>query len=369
MAPSHLTHVTVEEIDQSLLEIAAHNEHSSPEVRAAKKSARCDIIEILGNIYRRLRSREAKWLTRLILKDFGAVKFPEELSCGPNIRSLPQCVLVQAKFKSSLPESERRDGPGRMRLAAAAKAYGILPPTPPRTAPKPTIPLTSTISTIENIPLSPIQNGASIRNVPTRIEQSDRKPLTELSAESTQNSPSEVRHRSPQQKKCTPNHSMTHCISPESPSKKASMARREVHSTSPILVCGRGKCRLTKGRCPLDNCIFLLAPCISTLPLITGKLFRWHGSRYVKSPEVFTHSYPLNRSGKSYQRIVLVEPRRMEETIEFLHRIVQLNSKRQVAHKSLLDVYDWRILECIAKVDRGQRVAHKSLSKYRICRI
>lgn len=132
VAPSRVNNVTVEQIEESLIEIAAHNEHSSAEVRAARKSPRCDTIKVLGNLYERLRSREAKWLTSIILKDFGGIKLPDSFQLNMSLSGLPHCVQVQATFQSSMPEGERRDGPGRLRLGYSLN----LPITPPTTAPE-----------------------------------------------------------------------------------------------------------------------------------------------------------------------------------------------------------------------------------------
>lgn len=132
VAPSRLNDVTVEQIEESLVEIAAHNEYSSAEVKAAKKSPRCDMIKVLGNLYERLRSREAKWLTSIILKDFGGIKLPDSFQLNMSLSGLPHCVQVQATFQSSMPEGERRDGPGRLRLGHSIH----LPFTPPTTAPE-----------------------------------------------------------------------------------------------------------------------------------------------------------------------------------------------------------------------------------------
>lgn len=408
VTPSAVNNVTVEEIDQALLEIAAHNDESSAEVRASKSHINFDSIDALGNLYQRLRSREAKWLTRLILKDFGAVKFPDELKCGPNIRSLPQCVLVEAKFKSSMPESERRDGPGRMRLGAAAKAYL---PTPPTTAIKP-LSLETTISpytpsttidgndsssiiTASSSLLSTFYNAAS-SNIGTprcpssaRAGSSRRVSIATGYTGATRNreSPetlSPIRQRSPSpmsrlsrlSRRCSPRQTKYSQRSIASPGRGMvkTMGRYQKRLDS-ISVCGNGRCQLTKGSCPLRNCIFLLAPCISDEKWITEKLFRWHGSRYVRSPEAFTSpdsSDIFGRSsqtGKAYQRIVLVEPRKMEQTVDFLRQVEYLNSGTSGPQRRSVDVYDWRILECIAKIDRGQGSAHKSWSKYRICEI
>jgi hypothetical protein len=361
--------VTVEEIDHVLLEIAAHNEGSSPEVRDTRKYAQYDIIAALGSVYRRLRSREAKWLTRLILKDFRGIKFPDELTCGPNNRALPQCVLVEAKFKSSMPESERRDGPGRMRLGAAAKAYSNRPPTPPPTAPEPL----SLAITIAPISYSPALGNNTPTRIPPQFQGASESRLPILaSSPLRQKSPSKLRRILPRQKRCSSKHLTPQRISPESPSRGTVRARNwgHIHASS-MLLSGGGECQLTDARCPLANCIFLLAPCILNIPWITERLLRWHGSYYVRSPEVFAHPNILGScpTGKTYQRIILVEPRKMEQTVDFLRQVERLTSAKRGVHKPSIDVYDWRILECIAKVDRGQELAHKSRNKYRMCEI
>jgi len=58
--PGQANAVTVEDIDQSLLQIAAFDKRSSPAVQSLASSWKYpDGIELLGNIYRKLQAREA----------------------------------------------------------------------------------------------------------------------------------------------------------------------------------------------------------------------------------------------------------------------------------------------------------------------
>ncbi|KAI0197152.1 hypothetical protein EV127DRAFT_329563 [Xylaria flabelliformis] len=65
------THLDVEEIDETLGRIAAACRFSSPAVRAMHRtSGVCDPNALLADIYTRLGSRDAKWFTRLVLKNY-----------------------------------------------------------------------------------------------------------------------------------------------------------------------------------------------------------------------------------------------------------------------------------------------------------
>ncbi|OLN82130.1 DNA ligase 4-like protein 1 [Colletotrichum chlorophyti] len=67
--------VTVEEIDTALNALAASCRFSSPAVRASvSQSTNRSRDDVLGRLYLRLQAREAKWLTRLILKNYQSVK-------------------------------------------------------------------------------------------------------------------------------------------------------------------------------------------------------------------------------------------------------------------------------------------------------
>lgn len=72
--------VTLEEIDDVLALIAAGYRFSAPKVRAAATAAPGqDEDALLLSLYRRMQSREAKWLTKMILKDYSPVQIPEWL--------------------------------------------------------------------------------------------------------------------------------------------------------------------------------------------------------------------------------------------------------------------------------------------------
>ncbi|KAI1425865.1 hypothetical protein F5Y12DRAFT_744990 [Xylaria sp. FL1777] len=65
------THLAVEEIDETLGRIAAACRFSSPAVRAQHQSSNVrDPNTLLASIYTRLGSRDAKWFTRLVLKNY-----------------------------------------------------------------------------------------------------------------------------------------------------------------------------------------------------------------------------------------------------------------------------------------------------------
>ncbi|KAI1745948.1 hypothetical protein F4680DRAFT_399772 [Xylaria scruposa] len=68
------THLDVDEIDETLGRIAAACRFSSPAVRAVHRtSSVCDTNALLADIYTRLGSRDAKWFTRLVLKNYQPV--------------------------------------------------------------------------------------------------------------------------------------------------------------------------------------------------------------------------------------------------------------------------------------------------------
>jgi hypothetical protein len=440
--PSCVNQVTAEHIDKTLRGIASNTTYSST---AFKESIDFDTIGELSRIYRLLRYREAKWLTRLILGDFGSVKFPDELDCGPNQRSLPRCVFVKAKFQVSIPESERRDGPGLMRLGAAGKACENLPLTPPTTAPEPASatlaanifrPLRLATNTPARLappegchtpPVTALEPASTLRHQrvasksPTRITPlhecpTPRQTVLETTSSAftpttnccrqtlANNSPNRItplgerrdviNHQSPSlrrtpgrqtpvQGKITgtpsrkPPRTMNGTPSKQQNSNMSSPScgsRRgrcvQSPSASPLSVYGSGKCQLTETTCPLANCIFLLAPCIAKLPWITDNLLKWHGSRYVLSAEAFSHpNFPRRcpETGKLYRKVILAEPHRMEQTVEFLRKFGRLLRQRTKGQKQTTEVYDWRVLESIAKVDRGKELGKKSWSKYRMC--
>ena len=88
--------VTVEEIDGVLHEIAAACRFSSPAVRGSSSGILLTEREAeLGDIYKRLSARDAKWFTRLILKNFEPVVFDPQLIYRSYHPFLPAIIKVQ----------------------------------------------------------------------------------------------------------------------------------------------------------------------------------------------------------------------------------------------------------------------------------
>ncbi|KAI1776346.1 hypothetical protein F4818DRAFT_378038 [Hypoxylon cercidicola] len=85
--------LTVEEIDSNLSRIAAACRFSSPSVRALPKTQ--DVNQSLANIYRRLSPRDAKWFTRLVLKNYQPVVIDERHVFRCYHFLLPQVMKVR----------------------------------------------------------------------------------------------------------------------------------------------------------------------------------------------------------------------------------------------------------------------------------
>lgn len=307
--------VTVEMVDEYLLRIASQNKDSSAEVRSlAPGSMQYDTINTLGELYQRLTSREAKWLTRLILKNISPVKFPDSLACQSNHSFLPRCVQVRAQFSSSIPVKLRREGPGSLKLASSLRSVDSLLPTPPATALG---------------PLSPPAGNAICRSdiISPGVNATETVIM----------------------KHCSP------AIGYQNNSKFSD------NSSPQVFVKGKGICRLAGQTCPLSNCLFILAPCISTTPWLIENLLPWHGVSYATSLKAFSSLVMPNRcpqTGKKYRRIALVESRRPNDAAEFMRRIESLDLKTPQREKICVEVYDWRILECIGKVDQGKELTY-----------
>ncbi|EEH36863.2 hypothetical protein PAAG_07281 [Paracoccidioides lutzii Pb01] len=92
--------VTVEEIDNVLNQIASRCRFSGPDLRRQRTAANVD--EALSPVFRRLTSREAKWFTRIILKDISPVTLPAPFVLRNFQFHLPDLLLVQDSFGAAL---------------------------------------------------------------------------------------------------------------------------------------------------------------------------------------------------------------------------------------------------------------------------
>ena len=76
--------VTLEQVDEALATVARKCRFSGPKVRGRTENfheveADRDLQKILEPIYRRMQSREAKWFTRMILKDYSCLDLSENV--------------------------------------------------------------------------------------------------------------------------------------------------------------------------------------------------------------------------------------------------------------------------------------------------
>ncbi|KAB8256609.1 hypothetical protein BDV32DRAFT_161091 [Aspergillus pseudonomiae] len=92
--------VTAEEIDDALNSVASRCRFSGPRVR--RQRAAVDVDETLSPLYRRLSSRDAKWQTRMILKNYSPVTLPRNLTLRSFHFLIPHLLLFQDSFEATL---------------------------------------------------------------------------------------------------------------------------------------------------------------------------------------------------------------------------------------------------------------------------
>lgn len=92
--------VTVEEIDMALNRIASRCRFSAPKIRQNYEAE--DIDTVLKHLYSRLPSRDAKWLTRMILKNYNPVVLPVNYVFRNIHFLLPELLLFQDSFEGAI---------------------------------------------------------------------------------------------------------------------------------------------------------------------------------------------------------------------------------------------------------------------------
>ncbi|KAH7165979.1 hypothetical protein EDB81DRAFT_780837 [Dactylonectria macrodidyma] len=102
--------VTVEEIDEILESLASRIKWSSPTIRTSQATLTQSNRGDLEKVYRRLNSIEAKWFTRLILKDYQPLVLDPHLIyrlCDP---ILPSVLKVQEDFSTAIKTAQTLRG-------------------------------------------------------------------------------------------------------------------------------------------------------------------------------------------------------------------------------------------------------------------
>ncbi|KAL8644625.1 MAG: hypothetical protein Q9226_007672 [Calogaya cf. arnoldii] len=107
--------VSLDEIDTMLHTIASKCRFSAPGVQATAKDDGTETSKLIDSVYRRLCSREAKWLTRIILKDFSTLEFKSYhvlnavdsgLVNAMNVHSTYEAAVGFLRHQKTLPESQ-----------------------------------------------------------------------------------------------------------------------------------------------------------------------------------------------------------------------------------------------------------------------
>lgn len=133
-APHYRDRVTLEQVDNALATVAARCRFSAPKVRARGAEDDAEVLNTLEKLYQRLHSRDAKWLTRLILKDFSCLDLPENLIYVCIDPHLHVAMQLYHDFESAiselrnLPESQVVDSAQGGSTQHCTKDVHLLPP-------------------------------------------------------------------------------------------------------------------------------------------------------------------------------------------------------------------------------------------------
>lgn len=408
--------VTVEEIECTLLRIASLQSTSSSAVRSISNHfAPLDIIESLQGIYERLDGRDAKWLTRYIMKDYRAIFLPDswEMEAGrlgmPNVASItlnmfskhpPGATMLQGTriIKAHpWPQNRKPISPSGLQLGEngwprrtilrsreaspisqpISFAKGVLTPAvaESNTTTGTALPFSCLHGSMANNTLSTSCNCT--RNACESVLNNRQSPNAEepdaVRTTSSQNDlPSSVTIQKPASNQRS-------VLSPMSSNVSRNRQRATAHSLSMkvpahaqklLSSAGTGVCQLSKDKsCPFSRCIFIPAPCVAAMSRVSTELLAWHGAMFAKSPKLLIcPDFPVfcPKTHMRYRKIILINTHNRVKTVEFLREVQNLKlqvkvpkgkRKRRREHvwtKEWLEVYDWRLLEAVGKIDQGK---------------
>ena len=101
--------VTLDQVDNALATIAGKCRFSGPKVKERRDTfheveSDREVQETLGKIYRRMQSREAKWFTRMILKDYSCLHLSESMVYQHLDIRLPTAMQMYDSFEAAINE-------------------------------------------------------------------------------------------------------------------------------------------------------------------------------------------------------------------------------------------------------------------------
>ncbi|PVH77960.1 hypothetical protein DL98DRAFT_590857 [Cadophora sp. DSE1049] len=397
--------ISADEIDQALLRIAIFNAGSSLAIKSLKEQDETapDRIEVLEGLYLRLQPREAKWLTRIILKNFGPVTLPSGFPVPGSVTHLPNSLPVMLNFPAKPPTPKRRTRtrvkrgvgsnkpvqpfptsptsspnlpPAETAAAVAAKPaprYRVgwdpqsstlsatvkitVPPTPAKASPLPS----SSAPRLASPPTSPLPAASIPAN-----SLPPRKALGQISSNIPSGASQSQQSQSRSQEKNTPaRHSIISSNSKHSPTKSP--------PKSPV-VFSTGKCLLTRrptpNRCQFSSSLLILSPCLQSNPHLIQTLIPHHGAHYLTSLSQLSHPTVPRRakSGRRVKKFILVDITRPEKAVRFCQDVEkalrEVGWKSRGGRRERIPIFDWRVLESAAKWDRGLVLGFDALEKH-----
>ncbi|KAG4438320.1 hypothetical protein IFR05_006207 [Cadophora sp. M221] len=413
LTPSNATasKISVEEIDQSLLRIAIFNDGSSLAVKSLKEQNENppDRIEVLEKLYMQLQPREAKWLTRIILKNYGPVTLPDSFPLPGNVTHLPNSLSATFLFPPEPPTPERRTGT-RVKKGIGLKVSAHLLPTPPTSSPiLPTPettevvpnpapryrigwdPQSSTLSAPVKViaPLtptksSPLQNSSApkarqkiqtLASPPTcslPVISSIKPAPSQINPVPKRNALGQISSNIPSGSQSQQSQSRSQEKNPKVPSSSHHSQSRQhpKPTTASPVVFSTGKCLLTQKRCQFSSALFIISPCLLSNPYLLTKLIPYHGAHHLTSLTSLSHPTVPRRtkSGRRVKKFILVDITRPDQTVQFCKQaeraVKRLGWKSRSGYQEHIPIFDWRVLESFAKLDRGVELGFDPVRKH-----
>ena len=101
--------LTVEQVDKALMTIAGKCRFSGPKVKGRRDifhevEEDREVQKTLGQVYKRMQSREAKWFTRMILKDYSCLDLSEDMIYHQLDVRLPTAMQMYDDFEAAVCE-------------------------------------------------------------------------------------------------------------------------------------------------------------------------------------------------------------------------------------------------------------------------
>jgi DNA ligase-4 len=141
--------------------------------------------------------------------------------------------------------------------------------------------------------------------------------------------------------------------------------RKRVRATVESPLGMTPSCKHLKHRCALSNCIILMAGCVSGMPYLTSDLLPAHGVAHFSDVERWAKSHMQTGRERKSRRIVLVESHRKEAVLKMFQDIRDLTARSESTTRTQwVEVYDWRLLEAITRIETGKGVPFNPWRKY-----